>query len=64
MKCLLLKTAINGGITQEAVRSVPLMRHADPSEMACIVLMMVSDAGSYLNGESIVVGGGMTATRL
>jgi len=49
---------------QQTVRGIPLGRHADPSEMAGIVLMMVSDAGSYLNGESIVVDGGMTATRL
>ena len=49
---------------QEAVRSIPLQRHAEPSEMAGIVLMMVSEAGSYLNGESIVVDGGFTATRL
>jgi len=49
---------------QEAVRSIPLKRHAVPSEMAGVVLMMVSDAGSYLNGEIITVDGGMTATRL
>ncbi len=49
---------------EEAVRSIPLQRHAEPSEMAGIVLMMVSEAGSYLNGESIVVDGGFTATRL
>jgi NAD(P)-dependent dehydrogenase (short-subunit alcohol dehydrogenase family) len=49
---------------QEAVRSIPLQRHAEPAEMAGVVLMMVSDAGSYLNGESIVVDGGLTATRL
>ena len=49
---------------QEAVRGIPLQRHAAPSEMAGVVLMMVSPAGSYLNGEIITVDGGMTATRL
>jgi NAD(P)-dependent dehydrogenase (short-subunit alcohol dehydrogenase family) len=38
--------------------------HAVPSEMAGVVLMMVSDAGSYLTGESITVDGGFTATRI
>lgn len=48
----------------EAVRAIPLKRHATPSEMAGVVLMMVSDAGSYLNGETITVDGGLTASRL
>jgi len=48
----------------EAVRGIPLRRHAVPSEMAGVVLMMVSDAGSYMNGESITVDGGYTATRI
>lgn len=49
---------------QEAVRAIPLKRHATPAEMAGVVLMMVSSAGSYLNGECITVDGGLTATRL
>ena len=48
----------------EAVRTIPLKRHAVPREMAGVVLMLVSDAGSYINGETITVDGGMTATRL
>jgi NAD(P)-dependent dehydrogenase (short-subunit alcohol dehydrogenase family) len=48
----------------EAVRSIPLKRHAVPSEMAGVVLMMVSDAGNHLTGESITVDGGMTDTRI
>ncbi len=54
----------SGEFYAEAVRSIPLKRHAAPSEMAGVVLMMVSDAGSYLTGESITVDGGMTATRI
>ena len=54
----------NPDFYQEAVRSIPLKRHAVPREMAGVVLMLVSEAGSYLNGESITVDGGMTATRL
>ncbi len=48
----------------EAVRAIPLQRHAEPGEMADIALTLVSDAGSYINGETITVDGGMTATRL
>ncbi|MCZ6830234.1 MAG: SDR family oxidoreductase, partial [Gammaproteobacteria bacterium] len=46
-----------------AIRDIPLKRHAVPREMAGVVLMMASEAGGYINGESIVVDGGMTATR-
>tara|TARA_B100000959_G_scaffold285458_2_gene360238 strand:+ start:871 stop:1245 length:375 start_codon:yes stop_codon:yes gene_type:complete len=66
----LTKTSFAGALFEsdefyaEAVRNIPLKRHAVPSEMAGVVLMMVSEAGSYLNGESITVDGGMTATRL
>ena len=48
----------------EAVRAIPLKRHAVPAEMAGVVLMLVSNAGTYLNGEMITVDGGLTATRL
>jgi NAD(P)-dependent dehydrogenase (short-subunit alcohol dehydrogenase family) len=48
----------------EAVRAIPLKRHASPAEMAGVVLMLVSEAGSYVNGECITVDGGLTATRL
>jgi NAD(P)-dependent dehydrogenase (short-subunit alcohol dehydrogenase family) len=48
----------------EAVRGIPLKRHATPGEMAGVVLLMVSDAGSYLTGESITVDGGFTASRI
>jgi NAD(P)-dependent dehydrogenase (short-subunit alcohol dehydrogenase family) len=45
---------------REAVRHIPMGRHAEPEEMAGTVLYLVSDAGSYTNGECIVVDGGMT----
>jgi NAD(P)-dependent dehydrogenase (short-subunit alcohol dehydrogenase family) len=48
----------------EAVRAIPLKRHATPAEMAGVVLMLVSEVGSYVNGECITVDGGLTATRL
>ena len=48
----------------EAVRNIPLKRHADPEEMVGAALLLATDAGSYLNGECITVDGGMSSTRL
>ena len=50
----------NEDIYNEAVRNIPMGRHAEPSEMAGTVLYLVSDASSYTNGECIVVDGGLT----
>ena len=47
-------------IYNEAIRTIPMGRHAEPDEMAGTVLYLVSDAASYTNGECIVVDGGMT----
>lgn len=47
-------------IYQMAVQTIPMKRHAEPSEMAGTVLYLVSDASSYTNGECIVVDGGLT----
>ena len=50
----------NEEIYRQAVQSIPMGRHAEPSEMAGTVLYLVSDASSYTTGECIVVDGGMT----
>lgn len=50
----------NETIYQQAMQTIPMKRHAEPSEMAGTVLYLVSDASSYTNGECIVVDGGFT----
>jgi len=50
----------NDDTYQAAMQSIPMGRHAEPSEMAGTVLYLVSNASSYTNGECIVVDGGMT----
>ena len=47
-------------IYEEAIRTIPMGRHAAPEEMAGTVLYLVSNASSYTNGECIVVDGGLT----
>ena len=47
-------------IYQEAIKLIPMSRHAEPAEMAGTMLYLVSDASSYTNGECIVVDGGLT----
>ncbi|MBT8422560.1 MAG: SDR family oxidoreductase [Gammaproteobacteria bacterium] len=47
-------------ILQGVTRKTALGRHAQPEEMVGAALLLASDAGSYITGESIVVDGGLT----
>ena len=50
----------NEKILNDAIKNIPLHRHAEPDEMAGTVLYLVSDASTYTTGECIVVDGGLT----
>lgn len=48
------------GVYEEAMKRIPMRRHAEPEEMAGTVLYLVSDAASYVTGECVLVDGGIT----
>lgn len=47
------------GVRDEVVALVPLRRLSSPEEVASVVLFLVSDASSYLTGETLCVDGGL-----
>jgi len=50
----------NPEILKRVTSSVPMRRIGKPNEIAGIALMLASESGSYINGQTIVVDGGMT----
>jgi NAD(P)-dependent dehydrogenase (short-subunit alcohol dehydrogenase family) len=48
-------------IYEQAIKRIPLQRHAQPAEMAGAVLYLVSDAASYTTGTTIICDGGALA---
>ncbi|MBX3498635.1 MAG: SDR family oxidoreductase [Alphaproteobacteria bacterium] len=60
-------TETNTAMTQgesgaQRARRVPLSRWAEPREIAGAALLLASPAGSYINGHTLVVDGGISAT--
>ena len=50
----------NPEILKRVTSTVPMRRIGMPNEIAGIALMLASEAGSYINGQTLVVDGGMT----
>jgi len=63
MTDLVQKNIERGVVNVETVsQRTPLGRLGEPSEIANVIAMLVSDYGSYITGETIYVDGGYTAT--
>ena len=50
----------NPDILKTVLGSTPMKRIGDPDEIAGVAIMLASDAGNYINGQTIVVDGGTT----
>ena len=51
-------------VRQQRTSRVPLQRLGNPDDIAAAVMYLVSDAASYLTGQTIVVDGGLTTATL
>lgn len=47
------------GYLEKQMHRVPLQRKGDPEELAAAVVFLASPAGGYVNGQTLVVDGGM-----
>jgi NAD(P)-dependent dehydrogenase (short-subunit alcohol dehydrogenase family) len=47
---------------ERAEKGAPMGRVGDPGELAGALLLLASDAGSFITGQTIVVDGGLTST--
>ena len=52
----------NPDILKTVLSSTPMQRIGLPNEIAGVAVMLASDAGNYINGQTIVVDGGATIT--
>ena len=50
----------NPDILKTVLNSTPMQRIGEPDEIAGVAVMLASNAGNYINGQTIVVDGGTT----
>jgi len=52
----------NPAVTEHVKSQIPLGRFGNPGELKGVLLLLASDAGSYITGQTIAVDGGFSAT--
>jgi len=52
----------NPAVTEHVKAQIPLGRFGNPEELNGVLLLLASDASSYITGQTIVVDGGFSAT--
>ena len=52
----------NPPVTEHVWAQIPVGRFGDPEELVGLLLLLASDAGSYMTGQTIAVDGGFSAT--
>ncbi len=58
----LLESQGGDAILSSIVRAVPLRRAGEPAEIAAAIAFLASDEASYVTGQTLCVGGGLTMT--
>ncbi len=59
-----IKDALDEAAIREIEEAIPLMRMADPVDVAYAALFLASDESKYITGQSIIVDGGLTVPEL
>ena len=56
----LLESQGGEALLASVVRAIPMRRAGDPEEIAAAIAFLSSDAASYVTGQTLCVGGGLT----